>query len=158
MSNEVSSVSLGVGSSSTQQSQNVPPGLKDKLVSAGLSSDEADKLISQGRDAVIAYAQSHNISLPQPPSQSSQNIFENSSSSSESSEALTNLANSGGVSAPTEIKEALIGSGMSEDEVEELVAQGPDAVMTYAQQHNIELPEPPAKPDKTLGSKFETIT
>ncbi len=88
-----------------------------------------DEIKQQGKEAVREYAEQNGITLPPPPEKQEQtNLFaQNEQSSSGDDKKQEHMA-------------ALVSAGVPQS----VVAQGKDAVAQYAQENDIELPEPPS--------------
>ncbi|MDD3236947.1 MAG: hypothetical protein PHV37_02475 [Candidatus Gastranaerophilales bacterium] len=124
--------------------QDAPADLKKKLQEAGIPSD----VISQGREAVMQYAQQNGIAMPEPPQkQDSGSIFaQNGTQAAQGSQS----AKADEKEPPEELKQQLVSLGIPTS----VISQGREAVMEYAKENNIQLPEPPQNQGGATGSRL----
>lgn len=109
-------------------------GVMTQLQSLGIPND----IITQGKSAVEEYAKENNISLPQPPQKKgSESIF------TQNKQMQQMQGFQGDNNEAQDITSELSSLGIPDD----IIAQGRDALMQYAQQNNLTLPEPPEKPN-----------
>lgn len=100
--------------------------IKQKLVSLGIP----EEIVAQGKEAVKAYAEQNGISLPEPPKRPDES-------------SIFGQAQGGEKEPPAELKQQLTSLGIPES----VIYQGREAVMAYAQQNGITLPQPPTPPE-----------
>lgn len=112
--------------------------IESQLSTLGIPSE----VIAEGPEAVEEYASENGITLPEPPAKAEEGLFDESSKTAESTK--TDSSTSTSKSQPNEdMKQQLIAAGIPEN----VIAEGPGAVMAYANENGIDLPPPPALPE-----------